>query len=862
MVQTNIKNRLLERFAAPLQEFYNRRIIFWHDEDQEFENIIDELALDNVIIKKLYETNNFAIKKLLTHDDLTNNYLIYNPISYKNIQDNWLLDVELYSEKFRADFISMQMEELNIEPTSAMIKTVKLYKKFLENKERKEKLRKIGRNYNIPIEFHTDVMAVLCALNGGSAQDIIRAVLSADLDKENNTALINIEKFGNIDVFWKLIEKQTGYIYNEEKTLENFAAWILLTALSFTIDEGAIKGLERFVSNSYKRNCYSFIKDWYASENRNDLQKICRCVEENLHLAERFDKIEVETLLTSDIFPCINECILKHFFCEIKERVVKTELIFKTYENRRTLAWYELTENYFECLYYIAMMEEFSRKQVEGFHIVEPTIIWKLYIDNYYLMDRYYRHFHHFYGKILSESNTLLEDGLKHDVDYVEGLYQNWFLKEITSSWINAIADDLKDVGHISEINKQKDFYKKYVIPISNKKNRAFIIISDAFRYEVAVELAENLNRTMKGNATVEAMQATFPSITKFGMASLLPNKKISVNDSMDVLVDGSATDTTVKREKILNDANENSIAIKYNDFLKMKKQERRDRTIGKEVIYIYHDEIDAMGEKPQTENKVFEACEIAIKELLNTVKIIIDELSGTNIFITSDHGFLYTYNPLEESQKVSKSIFNGADIEIGRRYALVKTETEADYLVPISMKSLDERDSIMGYAPQDITRIKISGGGENYVHGGISLQEIVVPVIVYKNIRATSKRLVESKNAEIILLGESRRISNLIFFLNFYQKSPIGDKVQPCTYSVYMIDDNNIPVSDKKIIIADRVEDNNSERVFQVKFNLKPTTFDKNKVYRLVITNDIDTPEEIKFCIDTVFVDDFGFDL
>ncbi len=45
----------------------------------------------------------------------TSNYLIYCPFSYEKIQDNWLLDIELYSEEFRADFISMQMEELNIE---------------------------------------------------------------------------------------------------------------------------------------------------------------------------------------------------------------------------------------------------------------------------------------------------------------------------------------------------------------------------------------------------------------------------------------------------------------------------------------------------------------------------------------------------------------------------------------------------------------------------------------------------------------------------------------------------------------------------------------------------------------------------
>ena len=46
------------------------------------------------------------------------------------------------------------------------------------------------------------------------------------------------------------------------------------------------------------------------------------------------------------------------------------------------------------------------------------------------------------------------------------------------------------------------------------------------------------------------------------------------------------------------------------------------------------------------------------------------------------------------------------------------------------------------------------------------------------------------------------------------------------------------------------------------MRFNLKPMTFDRNKIYRLTISNDTDIPEEVEFRIDIVFADDFGFDL
>ena len=135
---------LNERFSAPLPEFYKRRIVFWQDEDREFESMLDELSIPDVTVIKLTGTNNFAVKKLLLHDDLTGNYLIYNPFSYADPKDNWLLDIEKFSEEYRADLISTRMNELNIEASPAMRKTVKLYAKFFDSKERIERLKRIG----------------------------------------------------------------------------------------------------------------------------------------------------------------------------------------------------------------------------------------------------------------------------------------------------------------------------------------------------------------------------------------------------------------------------------------------------------------------------------------------------------------------------------------------------------------------------------------------------------------------------------------------------------------------------------------------------------------------------------------------
>ena len=838
MLSETIKFRLAERFAPPLPEFYKRRIVFWHDEDGEFADAIDELELPGVRVVKLNGRNNFAVKKLLSADDLAGNYLVYDPLSYeKEGRDDWLLDIKLYSEdEFRADLVSLQMEELLVEPSSAMRKTMKLYAKFLNNKDRKAKLRRIGRTYQTPLQLHIDIMAVLCGMPGGSAQDVIIAVLSAGLEKESNDALINIEKFGNIEAFWQLVQKHTGYVNAEDRELSDLAAHILMTALSQTMPISVLRGLERYVSDSCKAYCYQLVHEWQRGGGNGDLVEICRHVERELRLADRFDNTEITILLKSHIFPNIDESILKRFFAEIGERVIKVDAILEAVENRRTSGWYARTENYFESLYYIAKMQEFYLAHINGFHVVESVQVWKLYTTGAYQMDRHYRHFHYEFGNTLKRPSSLLEDALKKCSDVVEGLYREWFLRGLTSNWTKAIANDLDALGYVSEINQQRHFYNRYVSPSVSKGNRVFVVISDALRFEVAAELSETLSHKTKGKATLESVQAVFPSITKFGMAALLPGKEVSVNDKLEVLVDGNATGSTVQRGAILNAAHAESVAVAYKDLLQMQVQEQLDLMAGKKIIYIYHNLIDALGDKPATETKVFEACAMAIDELKAIVEMIVSKFRGVNVFITADHGFLYTYKPLEESQKISRQTFSGKVFELGRRYALASPETTAGYLLPVKTERTLGGPPMKGFAPQDIVRIKVQGGGENYVHGGVSLQEMVVPVIVYKGMRTDSKKYVKVQNPGLMLISESRKLSNLMFSLDFLQRQAIGDKVQPCNYTLHFTDDVGQPISDFQTVIADRTSGNASERVFRVRFSLKQMDFNRNKIYRLEI--------------------------
>ena len=115
-----IETQLNGRFNAPLPEYYRRRIIFWQDEEREFEDKLDDINLDNAKLIGLTGSNTFMVKKLLSNDDLSSNYLVYNPLSFEKPDDAWLIDIKLYSDEFRSDLISIWLHDLGLPSTFAL----------------------------------------------------------------------------------------------------------------------------------------------------------------------------------------------------------------------------------------------------------------------------------------------------------------------------------------------------------------------------------------------------------------------------------------------------------------------------------------------------------------------------------------------------------------------------------------------------------------------------------------------------------------------------------------------------------------------------------------------------------------------
>lgn len=834
MALEDIKTSLEKRFSESLPEFYNRRIIFWNDEEREFAGEIGELELSNAEVLILSENNNFQAKKLLSCDDFDNNYLVYNPFDY-DIEDDWLLDIKLYSEEFRADQLSMWMQEMNIEQIPAVRSQLKVYKGFLNAASRRKLISQFGSEITSASSLKLAVLASICKVKDLSPKEIIRAVMADGPDLENDLKM-EMLKYNASETFWRLVEKMTRYSSEGSPNIDDMNIHIVLSALTNSLQEKYLAGLEARYSAFASGFCYELIYEWLHSDKKDELVEVMRTVEQSLKLAQRFDKLEISDLVDTEILPCIDDLVLSKLMEKVVNNTINPDEIIAVIEKRRSMIWYSDSEPYYNALMQVALMKKFKESHIQGFHHAIPKDMWDAYASDYYRMDSYYRAFHVEFAKNLTAMNEAVDDIFKSVVDEVEGLYKNWYLDKLAENWTNIIAEDLENQGVISGVPLQDDFYKREVKTCDNK---VFVIVSDALRYDVAYDISEQLRIETKADVKIKSQQSVYPSKTEFGMAALLPHKKLSLASKpsgLNVLCDGMTTEMA-DRDNILKTANPNSIAVRYKDLILMKRDEQRELVKGMDIVYIYHDTIDSMGHND--EMNVLPVCESAKAEIVALVKLITGALNGVNVVITSDHGFLYTYKPLGSDEKMERSSFKDNIVKQGRRYVITDFDARPDFLIPV--KGFYNEDGFMAFTPRENIRIKGSGG-QNFVHGGASLQEMVVPVINYKFLRAGSKGYennrdkYDAKPVSLSLLSSSRKISNMIFSMNFYQKEAVKDNFVPCTYEVFMTDEDGNKISDVQKIIADRSSEANVDREYRVTFNLKQQKYNRFDTYFLVI--------------------------
>ena len=405
----------------------------------------------------------------------------------------------------------------------------------------------------------------------------------------------------------------------------------------------------------------------------------------------------------------------------------------------------------------------------------------------------------------------------------------------------------------------QWQFYARTLHPYlaNHEREKVFVIISDALRFEVAAELRERLlGSDLRGEAQLSPLLGVLPSRTNFGMAALLPGGKLGLTERGVVTRGGLSTQGTDARQKVLDAGEYDALAVGSSELLELSREQARERVKEARIVYIYHDTIDKTGEND--ERDVFAACERALEDLEALIKRVANSLNGTNLYLVSDHGFLYQRGGLKAPDKIDvpskASLF-----ELKRRHALGGDVHAPSGSLGFALPYLE--NDLKAYSPRGNERYAIQGAGAQYVHGGSSLQEVAVPLLYYKHVRPAKGEDKPSYKVGAQVMNSNRRVTNTLFTLRLLQREAVGGRVKPRTVSVALYDEAGEAVTNEALLTLDKSSEQATEREQSVRLSVALAEPDRSAAYYLVVRDSEDSVEVLRetWSISLAFSDDFG---
>lgn len=815
-----------------------RRLVFWYDGGGEFAGDIDTLQLENARILHLEPDNQFYIKYFLERVDRQTNYLIYAPFPKPDIRENHLADTLRYSKEFFADRASLLILDLGID--ERMKPVIKQYLPFFSSKERTQRFYDLGLETFTKGSIETALMSVLCKSRRASFEEVARRVVT-DGGLEDNPYLAEMGKYGLLSPFWQQAEAVFGYA-DPAPSLSKFVMTAFATYAAQSIPVRLPAAWEPFISCK-SGSIIAFLDDLMNSSLYAErFDALSAFAYHALGAAGQLGKLPVESLLECCLFPGIDSLLIAW----IRERL----------ENEDTDA--RLAGRPIPEICALRRGMHFGRQFADAYwmlenacHILRPEgeapkngigQCIAHYLRQGALIDRHYRYFYWHFDRL--ESGEAFE-GLR---DLVERFY----VGERLNKQIVRFNQALLEAGGKTGLPRQLDFYESYLRPA---KERTVVIISDALRYEVGQTLFEKLQADEKCTASLTAIEGVLPSYTALGMAALLPHRTIGIRPDLRVTVDGKPAEDLRQREAVLQATRPHSRCVRFDEVKSMKVAGLREIFTGQEIVYIYHNQIDARGDKASTENEVFAACEEAVEEIFSLIKRLSASANTVRYLVTADHGFLYRRDALCEMDKI-EGIPGGA-----RRFALSSEEIRAQGVASLPLQGVTgEGDAQRVYFPLGGDVFKAAGPGMNYVHGGSSPQEIILPLIKVK----TEKGRKETTTAQIALISLVSKITNLLTTLDFVQTEAVSDVVKAARYRLYFVSEDNEKISNENLYAADRQDADTAKRVFRLRFSFKNQKYDRGRKYYLVALDEKTDLEVLRHevMMDIAFADDFGFDI
>jgi uncharacterized protein (TIGR02687 family) len=765
------------RIAQALTKLFDRhRIVFWYDAKQELRDDFEALQLPGV--EKLELINNeYGIKYRLLREQPEQKFLLYREGPQPADLDNWLLDVQLAHGEFRTDQVAIWLSELEL--GLEFTDVVQAHAEFFQAIKRKDALKKLLKADDTAGQIRLKMLAV-CTGSEPRMDAVVENLLQELADGRDE----KIKLIGrcSLDGFlWEQMTRCYGY-KSDEPGIRDFAIELFKSCYAMGTD-GQVK---------LTGDAMVFLKRWKDSRQfEGGFETLSGECAEVLGIEQDLAKRDFRELIELDYFRLIDQKIISDLVRAVAARTASSGDVAIWVRQRRQGHWYREYRHLYEAVDYAAQFTHaLGEAKLEMDSLAEGV---QRYSRFWYLLDQLYRKFTY---HVRMSGQASLMGSL---TDQIENLYSNNYLLKLGDRFQTFV--DAASKWEAFPVRKQKEFFEHWVRPFLRKDNKVCVIISDAMRYEIGDELLSLIRQEDRYSAELEPALSMLPSYTQLGMAALLPNKELAIadNETGTVLVDGQSSQGTANRIKILGQAiRQRATACKADELMAMKGDDCRALVRDHDVIYVYHNRIDATGDKRESEERVFEAVEETLQELIRLIKKLTGA-NANNLLVTSDHGFIYQNRAIDESD------FSGVDAEgeqilfRDRRFVLGKGLAEASSLHKF------------------INRLRLKGSGSRFVHGGASLQEVVIPVLKINKKRQSDVTAVEVD----ILRGASSVITSGQLAVTMYQAGPVTDKIQPRVLRAGIYTEAGDLISDSHDLTFDLSSDNPRERELQVRFVL-----------------------------------------
>ncbi|HZH67575.1 MAG TPA: PglZ domain-containing protein, partial [Chitinophagales bacterium] len=258
-------------------------------------------------------------------------------------------------------------------------------------------------------------------------------------------------------------------------------------------------------------------------------------------------------------------------------------------------------------------------------------------------------------------------------------------------------------------------------------------------------------------------------------------------------------------------------------------------------LIYIYHNHIDDTGDKTSSEVKVFEAVETEINFLKNLLRQIAN-VNGTNILITADHGYIYQNDVLEESD-FAESGAVGDIWKENRRFVIGSGLSGGASVKKFNGTQVGLTSDVDILIPKGINRLRVKGAGSRFVHGGASLQEVIVPVLT-----VSKKRKDTTSQVDVDLIKSTDKITTNILAVTFIQKDIVSDKVLSRSIRAAIKAEDGTLLSDTFSFNFDIDEGTERERAVAHRFQLSAAASGKYKGQRVSLVIEEPVPNSSKW--------------